>query len=56
MTDDGPVERADGYTWDEHVRLLAFVLTPLGMLFVGVLETMLTVAVLWLLLPDENSP
>ncbi|WP_340098600.1 hypothetical protein [Salinibaculum salinum] len=54
MSDNATAEPADGYTWDEHVRLLAFVLTPLGMIFIGVLETVLALAVLWLLLPAED--
>jgi hypothetical protein len=55
MTDKATAQPADGYTWDEHVRLLAFVLAPVGMIFVGVLETVLAVAVLWLLLPAEDA-
>jgi phage shock protein PspC (stress-responsive transcriptional regulator) len=55
MSDDETAGPADSYTWDEHVRLLAFVLTPLGMIFVGVLETVLALAVLWLLLPNETA-
>ena len=56
MTDRTDSGWLAGYTWDEHVRLLAFVLTPVAMIFVGILETVLALAVLWLLLPNETAP
>jgi hypothetical protein len=55
MTDNVPSHRTGEYTRNDYLGLLLFVLAPLAMIFLGVLETVLLLAVVWVVVSNEPA-